>query len=353
MSTGTYTLSAFKSNDQTATNGVTVTDVALVQRHILGTALLGAGYKVVSADVNNDQSVTVADVAALQSFIVGNSGSFGGALWRFYSVAAGTVNSPWPLTATRTYASLATATAQDFTACKLGDVNDSWNAAIPRAAPDIGALTVAVGDAQAAIGQRVRLPLTVSGAPCGGLQLTLSWPAAALRFVGIVNARPGLVTGTADATAGTLPLLWTDPAGGALPATSTTLLEAEFELIDPAGAPALVAIGHSRTPVLGVDAALAPLPLTLVGGTVRATAPLALTASPETATFSLWPNPAHATVQLCGAPRAAVTLRDGLGRTIRTAVLDATGAATLDVRTLPAGIYSVRVGGAVRRLVVE
>ena len=152
VSTGAYTLAPAKSNDVTVTNGVTISDVALIQRHILGTALLGAAYKAVSADVNNDAALTVADVAAVQSFILGNTTSFtGGALWRFYSSAQtfANQNSPWPLTQNRTYASLATSTAQDFVGCKLGDVNDTWNAAIPRPAPGPGLLTVAVGDGQA------------------------------------------------------------------------------------------------------------------------------------------------------------------------------------------------------------
>ena len=69
--------------------------------------------------------------------------------------------------------------------------------------------------------------------------------------------------------------------------------------------------------------------------------------------FTLAPNPAHHTVALSGLPAGTViTLRDALGRTVRTAPAPA-GTAALDVRGLPAGLYFVQAGGAGRRLVVE
>ena len=69
--------------------------------------------------------------------------------------------------------------------------------------------------------------------------------------------------------------------------------------------------------------------------------------------FTLAPNPAHHTATLTGLlTEATATLFDALGRAVRTAPLSA-GAATLDVRGLPAGVYVVRAGAAARRLVVE
>ncbi len=75
-------------------------------------------------------------------------------------------------------------------------------------------------------------------------------------------------------------------------------------------------------------------------------------ASP-TLPFTLSPNPAYHTATLTGLPAGATaTLRDALGRPVRTALV-AAGAATLDVRGLAAGLYFVHAGGATRRLVVE
>ncbi len=80
------------------------------------------------------------------------------------------------------------------------------------------------------------------------------------------------------------------------------------------------------------------------------------TGLPETAeqpALTLFPNPARTTVQLTGATGATAALLDGLGRRVRTVPVSPEGAATLDVRALPAGLYLLRAGGATRRLVVE
>lgn len=73
--------------------------------------------------------------------------------------------------------------------------------------------------------------------------------------------------------------------------------------------------------------------------------------------FALYPNPARGTAQLMlAAPGAAgvVTVLDGLGRVVRTQPV---AAGQTEVRLtlggLPAGVYTVRVGQAARKLVVE
>jgi hypothetical protein len=69
----------------------------------------------------------------------------------------------------------------------------------------------------------------------------------------------------------------------------------------------------------------------------------------------LVPNPAHGAATLTGAaPNALLTLFDSLGRVLLTAVADAAGTAHLALPgELPAGVYLVRCGEQVRRLVVE
>ena len=71
--------------------------------------------------------------------------------------------------------------------------------------------------------------------------------------------------------------------------------------------------------------------------------------------LTLYPNPAHELVALSGLATyaAPIGLLDNLSRVVRTASPLPNGTATLDVRGLPAGLYTVRIGGTVRRLVVE
>lgn len=71
-----------------------------------------------------------------------------------------------------------------------------------------------------------------------------------------------------------------------------------------------------------------------------------------TPAFTLTPNPAHTTVQLTGAPAPTAALLDALGRMVRTVATPA-GTASLDVRGLAPGVYTVRAGAAVCRLVIE
>lgn len=68
--------------------------------------------------------------------------------------------------------------------------------------------------------------------------------------------------------------------------------------------------------------------------------------------LSLYPNPAHETTWLTGAPGTTATLLDALGRQVCTVPLP-TGTTSLDVGGLAPGVYVVRAGGVARRLVVE
>ena len=72
----------------------------------------------------------------------------------------------------------------------------------------------------------------------------------------------------------------------------------------------------------------------------------------DAARLSLWPNPAHGTVQLSSPAPGPVQLLDALGRPVRTWPLEPTSS-PLDLSGLPPGLYTVRAGTQARRLVVE
>ncbi len=69
-------------------------------------------------------------------------------------------------------------------------------------------------------------------------------------------------------------------------------------------------------------------------------------------TFALYPNPAHHVVRLVGGAAESATLLDATGRTVRTWTL-APGTVDLSLAGVAPGVYSVRVGAASRRLVIE
>ncbi|MBF9239898.1 IPT/TIG domain-containing protein [Hymenobacter sp. BT683] len=357
VGTASYALRPSKTSEQTPTNGVTVSDIALVQRHILTTALLGDAYRFFAADVNRDNAVTVADVALIRDLILRTRSSFPkGRLWTFVrsNQTFANANAPGAPDTARTYTNLALVNVgQDFVACKLGDVNDTWNAALPRPAQPAAPLTLTVGSGTVAPGGRLALPITMGGMAAGAVQFTVSWPAEALRLRRATTGTAGVSLGVADSVAGTLTVVAVDPAGAAL-AAGTTLVTLEVEARDPQGVTAQVAITSAVTPALAyTHPDLAPLALTTQAGVVRVGAPTSTSALTTGQVLGLWPNPAHETVRLAGPARTAVLVVNALGQVVRRTRLDSAGAVTLNVRGLAPGVYGVRAGTAVRRLVVE
>jgi hypothetical protein len=85
------------------------------------------------------------------------------------------------------------------------------------------------------------------------------------------------------------------------------------------------------------------------------TSPLTTAAGQQQPTFSLYPNPARTAATATGlAPSAILQVSDLLGRTVTTAVADATGKAALALpASLRAGVYLVRSGTQAVRLTVE
>ena len=70
--------------------------------------------------------------------------------------------------------------------------------------------------------------------------------------------------------------------------------------------------------------------------------------------FTLFPNPARDAVQVRGTtPGTVLEVRDALGRLLRTATADASGAARLPLAGLAPGVYVLRGAGQAQRLLVE
>jgi hypothetical protein len=95
------------SNNQDHTNGVTVYDILLIGRHILGGTPLDTQSKLIAADVNSSNSITTFDVVELRKLIIGLQTQFTQSKsWQFidYSPLPGNF---------------------DFLGIKTGDVNNS------------------------------------------------------------------------------------------------------------------------------------------------------------------------------------------------------------------------------------
>ena len=138
---GFYTVSAAEGGDFTLVpakdfnplNGISTLDVLLIKEHILGLQTLNSPYKLIAADVNNSESVTTADIIALRRLILQTDEEFtNNTSWRFIDAVFEFPNPlhPWE-SGFPEFVNLNNVTADleniDFTAVKIGDVNNTVN----------------------------------------------------------------------------------------------------------------------------------------------------------------------------------------------------------------------------------
>lgn len=153
------------------------------------------------------------------------------------------------------------------------------------------------------------------------------------------------------------------PAGTVVTLTGINLTGASS--VKFGGVPASIYIALSATQlnvVVPAGAVTGTIQVTTVGGratsitpfTVTGARPAPLAVAPEVLApqLAVYPNPARESVQVLGSPGAPAQLFDALGHLVSTTALTE-GTATLDLRNLAAGLYTVRCGELTRRLVVE
>jgi hypothetical protein len=79
-------------------NGVSLFDIILISRHILQIQKLDSPYKMIAADVNNDNIISIADLIAVRRLILNLDTEFpNNSSWRFIdkSYAFPNVANPW------------------------------------------------------------------------------------------------------------------------------------------------------------------------------------------------------------------------------------------------------------------
>ncbi len=124
-----YVISFAKEGDPA--NGMTVFDIIMVSKHILGITSFESPYQLIAADVNNSGSVTAFDLVLMRKIILGIDTEFvGNTPWRFFpaggeltATASGDIAS---LSETIVISNLANSQdALDYVAVKIGDLNAS------------------------------------------------------------------------------------------------------------------------------------------------------------------------------------------------------------------------------------
>jgi len=124
---GDYMITPAKDGD--VLNGVTILDVYLIERHVLGVKDFTSPYKSIAADVNADEKISGLDLVELRKVILGIRDEFpNNSSWRFVDATQTFKNAmkPWPFTEHIMIEDLSINLRQeDFIGVKIGDVNGS------------------------------------------------------------------------------------------------------------------------------------------------------------------------------------------------------------------------------------
>jgi Tol biopolymer transport system component len=123
-SDGTYRLAGFGNGAYTVTpakadqvNGITAFDASLISQFLVGATQLSANQQI-AAEVSGNGTVTSFDAALIAQYVVGLPNTGGAGTWLFAPPS-------------RSYATVATLTGENYTAILIGEVSGNWNPAGP------------------------------------------------------------------------------------------------------------------------------------------------------------------------------------------------------------------------------
>lgn len=222
---GQYVVSPVKNDDYT--NGVSTLDLVMIQRHILGIESLDSPYKVVAADINNDEKIASSDLLLLRKLILGtiselpNNGS-----WRFidasFEFADPSDAFATPLPENYNIATLNSSMTVDFIALKVGDVNNNAKSNLKSnvsSTRSSKAVELSVDNQQLTAGDVVSVPVVMtSDMNTTGMQFTLEVNNS-LEFNGLTSRAIDVNEyniGFSRLSDGLISISWNNPEGIAL-----------------------------------------------------------------------------------------------------------------------------------------
>ncbi len=124
-----YMVQPIKDNDYL--DGVSTLDLIMIQRHVLGSTKLNSPYKMIAADINNDNKISVADLVELRKVLLGTQSKFNNNMsWKMINASykfpdpANPLNGQYPLY--HEFLNPLGNYSADFIGVKIGDVNTSY-----------------------------------------------------------------------------------------------------------------------------------------------------------------------------------------------------------------------------------
>ena len=115
-------------DDSYSLSGISVMDLIKTKKHIISNEVFDSTFKVIAGDVNDSESVSVMDLIKMKKYIL-QIENISTTSWKFYSSEASLDETNYLTDGlTRIYSNLSSdMTDQNFTAVKMGDVNNSWD----------------------------------------------------------------------------------------------------------------------------------------------------------------------------------------------------------------------------------
>lgn len=206
-----YVISFAKEDE--ATNGVTVFDLIMISKHILGIAPFNSDWQYIASDINKSSSVTAFDLVLLRKAILGIDTEFmDNTPWRFMPTQYASLNNGdiTNLSETIVIAELTqNQTSLDYTAIKIGDLNGSAKVEGFTNTMDRNTnnpLIIPIQDRLVKSGERVKVQLSPTDLTnIQGLQLSLNFKGLAFN-----NIEQGQVQAQhiAQSKAGELNIVW-------------------------------------------------------------------------------------------------------------------------------------------------
>jgi hypothetical protein len=239
---------------------VTTLDIAITRRHILGIAQFQEPYQIIAADVNGSSTVTTSDIAMIRQVILGIENDFSGRLWEF--VAASTVfadpANPFPFDKEWEIHDLQAPVDLDFTAIRLGDVNESWVPSTGGRMAAGGKVGFKLTDVQSASQQIVEVPITVSDfINVSGFQFSIDWDAEVLAFVDFIEEQEGMFYSAQYVENGILTLMWDDTQGMSTSLEDHTIIgKIKFKVKGLPGSGCQVSLSSSITSIQAFNESL-------------------------------------------------------------------------------------------------
>lgn len=196
----TYQVRAAKTVDTDKKNGVTTLDIALISKHNLGIEALNSPYKIIAADVNKDGEVDATDMLHIRRFILNITPNLpAGSAWRFVDKSYAFRNAANPLgedfseVVNLTNVPAGTSAA-NFTAVKLGDVNNSFDASQVRGSR---ALVFNAHDINVVAGNEYTVAINADNFNAAAFQGTFAFEGASVKAV-----KAGSLNNASDANFG-------------------------------------------------------------------------------------------------------------------------------------------------------